>query len=60
MPGAMFMLAYLDDLPIMGLPGSVMYYKTTIFDLVLPRLAGERVEAWDIALGHGIPLLHVP
>jgi molybdenum cofactor synthesis domain-containing protein len=55
MPGAMFMLAYLDDLPIMGLPGSVMYYKTTIFDLVLPRLlAGERVEAWDItALGHG-------
>lgn len=55
MPGAMFMLAYLDDLPIMGLPGSVMYYKTTIFDLILPRLlAGEQVEASDIiALGHG-------
>ena len=55
MPGAMFMLAYLDDLPVLGLPGSVMYYKTTIFDLILPRLlAGEQVAAEDIvALGHG-------
>ena len=55
MPGAMFMLAYLDDLPVMGLPGSVMYYETTIFDLILPRLlAGEQVLAEDIvALGHG-------
>jgi molybdenum cofactor synthesis domain-containing protein len=55
MPGAMFMLAYLDNLPIMGLPGSVMYYETTIFDLILPRLlAGEKVQSEDIAaLGHG-------
>ncbi len=55
MPGAMFMLAYLDDLPVMGLPGSVMYYETTIFDLILPRLlAGEQLLAEDIAaLGHG-------
>ncbi len=55
MPGAMFMLAYLDDLPIMGLPGCVMYHKSTVFDLVLPRLlAGEQVQAEDIiALSHG-------
>ncbi|HHU77024.1 MAG TPA: molybdopterin-binding protein [Firmicutes bacterium] len=55
MPGAMFMLAYLDDLPIMGLPGGAMYYKTTVFDLLLPRiLAGERVQKEDIVvLSHG-------
>ena len=55
MPGAMFMLAYLDDLPIMGLPGCVMYHKSTIFDLMLPRiLAGEDVRFEEIvALSHG-------
>ena len=54
-PGAMFMLAYLDDTPILGLPGCVMYYRASIFDLIVPRiLAGERIERRDIvALGHG-------
>ncbi|KAF5041070.1 putative molybdopterin binding domain protein [anaerobic digester metagenome] len=54
-PGAMFMLAWLDDVPILGLPGCVMYYKASIFDLVVPRiLAGERLTRRDIvALGHG-------
>ncbi|QTA79941.1 Putative molybdopterin binding domain-containing protein [Desulfonema limicola] len=54
-PGAMFMLAYIGDVPVMGLPGCVMYSRTTIFDLVVPRiLAGESVTREDIArLGHG-------
>jgi len=54
-PGAMFMLAYLGDVPIVGLPGCVMYYKASIFDLVVPRLlTGERLTRRDIvALGHG-------
>jgi molybdopterin biosynthesis enzyme len=54
-PGAMFMLAWLDDVPILGLPGCVMYYKASIFDLVVPRiLTGERLTRRDIvALGHG-------
>jgi molybdenum cofactor synthesis domain-containing protein len=54
-PGAMFMLAYLDDIPLLGLPGCVMYHRTTIFDLVVPRLlAGETISRQDIvALGHG-------
>ncbi len=54
-PGAMFMLAYIGDVPIVGLPGCVMYYKTSVFDLVIPRLlAGEAVTRADIvALGHG-------
>ncbi|CAA7601895.1 Probable molybdopterin binding domain protein [Acididesulfobacillus acetoxydans] len=55
LPGAMFLLAYLGDIPIMGLPGCVMYSKTTVFDLVAPRvLAGEHLTKRDIAkLGHG-------
>ena len=40
LPGAMFLLAYYgeDNIPVMGLPGCVMYAKRTIFDLVLPRI----------------------
>ena len=51
LPGAMFLLAYYGEkqIPVMGLPGCVMYAKRTIFDLVLPRvLAGEELTAEDI------------
>jgi len=50
LPGAMFLLAYIGDVPIMGLPGCVMYSKTTAFDLFAPRLlTGERLSRLDIA-----------
>ncbi len=54
-PGAMFMLATIGDVFVVGLPGCVMYHRTSIFDLVIPRLlAGEAVTRADIAaLGHG-------
>jgi len=54
-PGAMFMLAHIGDVPVVGLPGCVMYYKASIFDLIMPRiLAGKDVTRDDIiALGHG-------
>lgn len=54
-PGAMFMLAHIGDVPVLGLPGCVMYHKASIFDLIVPRLlAGLQVTAQDIAvLGHG-------
>ncbi|MDF9406839.1 MAG: Molybdopterin molybdenumtransferase [Pelotomaculum sp. PtaB.Bin013] len=55
LPGAMFLLAYLDNIPVLGLPACVMYFKTTIFDLILPRiLAGERVARKEITrMGYG-------
>ena len=55
LPGAMFLLAYQGRIPVVGVPACGMFFKTTIFDLVLPRLlAGERIERSDIAaLGHG-------
>lgn len=56
LPGAMFCLAYFEDgTPVMGLPGCVMYAKSTIFDLMLPRIAAKiPVSRRDITmLGHG-------
>ncbi len=52
LPGAMFLLAYTEGgIPILGLPGCVMYAKRTIFDLVLPRvLADEKLMAKDLSL----------
>jgi len=55
LPGAMFLIAYKGDIPVLGLPGCVMYNKTTVFDLILPKiLAGEWIKREDIVkLGHG-------
>lgn len=56
LPGAMFLLAYYKgEIPIMGLPGCVMYAGATVFDLVLPRMmTGEKLNKMDLVrLGHG-------
>ncbi len=55
LPGAMMMVAYLNQVPILGLPGCVMYCKTTVFDLLIPSiLAGEKVSRMMISrLGMG-------
>lgn len=62
LPGAMFMLGYKKGVPIMGLPGCVMYAKRTIFDLVLPRImAEERLSEQDFqVLGQGGLCLSCP
>ncbi len=59
LPGAMFMLAYLETgdrrIPVLGLPGCVMYAKRTVFDIVLPRLLADdeiKKEELDM-LGEG-------
>lgn len=60
LPGAMFLLSYYhkdngDVVPVMGLPGCVMYAGRTVFDLVLPRAAADdRITAEELAaLGEG-------
>lgn len=56
LPGAMFLIAYWkENIPVLGLPGCVMYAKHTIFDLIFPRiLSGERITKKDLVkLGHG-------
>lgn len=54
LPGAMLLLAYYKknrkSIPILGLPGCVMYAKRTVFDLILPRImADDPVKAEEIA-----------
>jgi len=55
LPGAMFLLAYQDMVPIIGMPACGMYFRITILDLILPRLlTGDRLSRKDIvALAHG-------
>jgi hypothetical protein len=55
LPGAMFQLAYKDNIPIVGIPACALHHKVTVFDLILPRLlAGEKPDNKDMArLSHG-------
>ncbi len=55
LPGAMFMVAYLGGIPVLGIPACGMYASRTILDLIYPRiLAGEKITREEIAvLGHG-------
>lgn len=54
LPGAMLLLAYIKkngkNIPVLGLPGCVMYAKRTVFDLILPRvMADDPVLSEEIA-----------
>ena len=55
LPGSMFLVAYIGDVPLLGVPACGLYHRITVLDLVLPRiLAGERIAKKDLAfLGHG-------
>ncbi len=56
LPGAMILLGYFDDgVPVLGLPGCVMYAKATVFDLIMPRIAaGVKLTKADfVAYGEG-------
>jgi len=55
LPGSMFLMAYLKEIPILGLSGCVIHDPVTAFDILLPRLlAGDRITRSDIvSMGHG-------
>ena len=55
LPGSMFLMAYLNDTPILGLSGCVLHDSFSAFDILLPRLlAGDKITRADImAMGHG-------
>lgn len=68
LPGAMFLSARLvhgangnaRTVNVLGIPACGMYARTTVFDLVLPRiLAGEQIGRAELAdLGHGGLCMH--
>jgi len=55
LPGAMFLVAYVGEIPLLGVPACGLHHRTTVLDLVLPRiLAGEHIGKEALAfLGHG-------
>ena len=55
LPGAMFLVAYLGEVPLLGVPACALHHRSTALDLVLPRiLAGEHIGKTELAfLGHG-------
>jgi molybdenum cofactor synthesis domain-containing protein len=55
LPGAMFLVAYIEGKPLLGVPACGLYHRITVLDLILPRiLAGEKIGKKELALfGHG-------
>ena len=55
LPGAMFLAAYINGTPLLGVPACGLFYRITVLDLILPRvMAGEHIDKKDLAfLGHG-------
>ncbi|UCE83110.1 MAG: molybdopterin-binding protein [Deltaproteobacteria bacterium] len=55
LPGSMFLVAYLGEVPLLGVPACGLYHRITVLDLVLPRiLAGEKIGKAELAfLGLG-------
>ena len=62
LPGAMTLLARIGPVQVMGVPACALYFNTTSFDLLLPRLlAGLSPSRRDLAkLGHGALCLECP
>lgn len=54
-PGNMTLVAYLEDIPILGVPGAAVKLPTTIFDVLLPQIfAGEKITKEELTgLGEG-------
>lgn len=54
-PGAMILLGRIGNVQVVGVPACALYFKTTAFDVLLPRLlAGLSITRRDLAaLGHG-------
>lgn len=54
-PGNMTLVAYLGDIPILGVPGAAIKLPTTVFDVLLPQIfSGDKITGEDlIRLGDG-------
>ena len=54
-PGNMTLVAYLGEVPILGVPGAAISMPTTIFDVLLPQVfAGQRFTKAELTnLGEG-------
>jgi hypothetical protein len=58
----MFLVAYVEEVPILGVPACGLHHRITVLDLILPRvLAIEKIGKKELAfLGHGGLCLDCP
>jgi len=50
LPGAMTLLGKINGVQVIGVPACALYFKTTSFDLILPRiLADQKISRQDLA-----------
>ena len=48
-PGNMTLVAYMGDIPILGIPGAAIKLPTTVFDVLLPQVfAGEKISREEL------------
>ena len=48
-PGNMTLVAYLGEVPILGVPGAAIKLPTTVFDVLLPQIfAGDRITREEL------------
>ena len=48
-PGNMTLVAYLGDIPILGVPGAAIKLPTTVFDVLLPQIfAGDKISREEL------------
>lgn len=48
-PGNMTLVAYLGDIPVLGIPGAAISLPTTIFDVLLPQIfAGDKLTKKEL------------
>jgi len=48
-PGNMTLMAYLDEVAILGIPGAAIKLPTTVFDVLLPQIfAGDRITKAEL------------
>lgn len=54
-PGNMTLVAYLGDIPVLGIPGAAIKLPTTVFDVLLPQVfSGDKISKEElISLGDG-------
>ena len=48
-PGNMTLVAYLGDIPILGVPGAAIKLPTTVFDVLLPQIfTGDKISKEEL------------
>lgn len=52
-PGNMTLVAYLNDIPILGIPGAAISLPTTIFDVLLPQIFADKKLTKEELIGLG-------